>query len=258
MPVRVKQAGCIALVFPEGELRQDATQPLIDAVTALLSGDTRVIVISMREVTALLSEGIRALVMLRDRVAAAEREFRLTDLSADVRYTLQVTNLLEFLHHVKTADAVLEEHQVRPGDVVDVDASGAAPAEEEQDGTAEATAGGREDEPAAPSSPAALQALIDERVPGRLPLEIVETLQASGRSSLDVQSMSDKLGANTDAVHAACERLAESGVLEKGKDDRYTYAPPSDVHVQIEELVRRWHNPELQSKILGMLLAAER
>ncbi len=258
MPVCVKQAGSVALVLPEGELRQDATQPLIDAVTDLLSGDTRVIVISMREVTALLSEGIRALVMLRDRVTAAEREFRLTDLPADVRYTLQVTNLLEFLHHVKTADAVLEEHHLRPEDVVDAAAPGPAGEEEEYAATPDNPAGATDGDTAAPSSPAGLQALIDERVPGRLPLEIVETLQRSERSALDVQSMSDKLGANTDAVQAACDRLAGTGVLEQGKDGRYTYAPPADVHARVEELLRRWHNPQLQSKILGMLLAAER
>ncbi len=111
-PVQVKRAGPLAVIIPAGTLGQDSTGPLAKTVSAVLKTDIKVVAISMQDVSSLLSEGIRTIVTLRDEAADNKKDFHVCDLPVEVRYTLKITNLLEFLNHVNSLSEILSRYKV--------------------------------------------------------------------------------------------------------------------------------------------------
>ena len=112
--VKVKRSGELTVVIPTGTLGQDSTGPLALAVAAVLKTDVKVVVVSMQDVSSLLSEGIRTTVTLRDDTVDSKKEFYICDLPVEVRYTLKITNLLEFLNHVDSLGDILKKYKITP------------------------------------------------------------------------------------------------------------------------------------------------
>ena len=280
MPTLIKRAESMALVLPSGELRQGTTDEFIDAVTHASGLDVKTVVVSMREVTALLSEGIRSLVMLRDQVTDAGQTFYLTDLPVDVRYTLKITNLLEFLNHVDTAEEILQPAGLDLGAFEEVSreepaapepADTPAPATEDKpkrrlprkyqafgasasDGKEEAEASSAEDD----GEDTDVTRLIKRHVPGRLALEIIEFFLRSHESVQDVKSLAKELGANEAGLRKTADDLCGRGVLKEMAPGNYNYAPEPELNDQLHALVEEWHTPTRQPHLLSLLLKMER
>ncbi len=109
--VSVMKAQRVAVLFPSGTLHREGTETLLKIVDQVASKMASTVVVSFSEVTGLLSEGIRLLITIRDCVDESGKKFYITDLSHDMQYTLKITNLLEFLNHVKTLDEILESEE---------------------------------------------------------------------------------------------------------------------------------------------------
>lgn len=106
MDITVERNGAAATLIPTGDLHREESNQITQLFDQILASDATAIIVSFREVTALLSEGIRCLVTLRDKAAEAGKDFYITELPFEVRYTLKITNLLEFLNYVETPDQI--------------------------------------------------------------------------------------------------------------------------------------------------------
>ncbi len=122
----IRRAGPVAVISPTGELRRGAATFFIQALDLALDTDASVIVVSLEAVTAIMSEGIRSLVIGHDKAGKAGKRFYLTDLSATVNYALKITNLLDFLNHTETLDSILAEHSLARADLAPLKAEAPA------------------------------------------------------------------------------------------------------------------------------------
>lgn len=122
----IKQAGPVAVISPTGELRRGAATFFSQALDLALDTDASVIVVSLEAVTAIMSEGIRSLVIGHDKAGKAGKRLYITDLSSSVNYALKITNLLDFLNHVETLDNILAEHSLARADLAPLKAEAPA------------------------------------------------------------------------------------------------------------------------------------
>ncbi len=106
--LRVERAGDLAVLFPRGLLHRQAWDEMMAAaveVTILFATD---VVISFREVTELPAASILRLIVLRDKIVKGTDQFiYVCDLSKRARIELEAMELLGYLGHVDSLDALL-------------------------------------------------------------------------------------------------------------------------------------------------------
>ncbi len=116
MTLSAKRAGPILLVAFAGEVSQKDFEGWLQGLELPGQDDLTTVVASLRDARSLDSEGIRCLVLLRDHVAQNEKAFHVTELPPNIRYTLQVADLLDFLHYLPELPPLLEGHSLTRSD----------------------------------------------------------------------------------------------------------------------------------------------
>jgi anti-anti-sigma factor len=273
---KIKRTGSIAILEPVGELRRESSEVLaeaLDKALALQGIDT--VVISFKEVTALLSEGIRRLVTLRDQALKAKCRFHITDLPPDVRYTLKITNLLEFLNHVDVLNEIVEKKKRSDTAILkkaQVEGRASMPQAPTQKTTQKPEA-----KPApAPAAPATkppeppkpekepdltekeLQELIAQYLPGRMAVEVVEQFLKKHESVFSAPALAAAIGVKENAIRKVAAQLIHCNVLKEIAQNTYNYAPDPQLAKKLDSFFRLWHLPNRQPRILAMLLSVER
>lgn len=147
MPPRCQKAGSVGVIYPTGILQRDTMDEVCALAMDFMFTDIHILVISFRDVTALLSEGIRLLVNIHDKVESLKKVLHVCDLPKEVHYTLKITNLLQFLGHKDSLALLLKEKGIEETALQDFDPDADTPS----DAPAPVSA----DAPAAPAPQAA-------------------------------------------------------------------------------------------------------
>ena len=95
--MQIKTSPQITVVYLTGVIHRENADEVTRAFDKALTCDSKVVLFSFQNVKALLSDGIRLMIALCDRARSAGKEFYITDLPKEVKYTLQITNLLNIL-----------------------------------------------------------------------------------------------------------------------------------------------------------------
>ncbi|MBN2712486.1 MAG: STAS domain-containing protein [Planctomycetes bacterium] len=117
----LKVAGKVGVIYLSGELRRESSDKIWSDISIAITQEVDAIVLSFLNVDALFSEGIRMLVAVRDKVEASGKIMHIADLPPDVRYTLKITNLLEFLNHEETTAEALLKYKELEKNLKDMD-----------------------------------------------------------------------------------------------------------------------------------------
>lgn len=278
----------IAVITPDGELRRESSNALQSAVDqAIEHTEVQAVVISFREVTALMSEGIRLLVALHDRVQSVGKQFHITDLPHEVKYTLDITRLLDFLNHVETLDQVLHKYKTASSDlhqkaVVKKPRPGKAPPlpktpvaekpampvndpkkteSESEPGKAPAAAGTEFPKSHAPLSTMSeedMKTLIRHHLPGRHFVEVVDYFIKHHKNVAESKAIAQATGHNPKRIQQTLHELVERGVLHSMGSGMYNYSPEPELEEKIHYFINQWHLPTKQPRLLAMLLTLER
>jgi anti-anti-sigma factor len=268
----IQQSGSVAVIFLEGELRRETSDLIWHAIEQTLNRRFEAVALSFSRVNALLSEGIRLLVASRDRVEQAGKTFHICDLPPEVRYTLKITNLLEFLNHMETTDDVLAKYSRPAGSLKPFEAPlpKSAPAAPAPPAPSSASAPAVsapaepinekpvEKKPEFSMSLDELKDLVRRHVPGRKAMEVVEYYNRHQVSVVEVKKLAAVLGDSEKVTRKLMTELCERGVLHSMGGDLYNYSPDQELGLKLNYLLAQWHGKELRSRIMAMLLAAEK
>ena len=170
----------LGVVFPSGIIHRETSESFMALFDAVMAAPAPVIAVSFSQVKSLLSDGIRLLVVINDTARKSGKQFYITDLSREVKYTLQITNLLPTFAYVPTLSAIMaqcevKESDLKPLEILTVQAvpdepiqpEGAAPAHETEPATTPEPASEPTQEPA--PSPAATPQATTEAKPEAAP-----------------------------------------------------------------------------------------
>lgn len=311
--MQLKLSEQAAVIYLSGVIHRESA----DSVTALfnhaLETKTPVIVISFHHVKALLSDGIRLMIALCDRARSANKEFYITDLSKEVKYTLQITNLLTLLGNAGNTLNLLQQKQINEAGLREIavklpteanpaveqpapvaapvaPVAPAAPAPAPVQSTAENLQSlksiGNLNRPAAPASPtptpapaaktgvsermraattrvrrlsdAELWTTIKSHVPGRIELKVVEVMTHSKKDVINITDIVAGVREDREKVKNAMKRLMNRGTITAVGGGLFNYSPNEDLKEMITSLLRMQLERDMHTKILKLLLDAER
>lgn len=107
----------LGVVFPSGIIHRETSESFTALFDAVMATPVPVIAVSFSQVKSLLSDGIRLLVVINDNARKAGKQFYITDLSREVKYTLQITNLLPTFAYVPTLNTIMAQCGVKDSDL---------------------------------------------------------------------------------------------------------------------------------------------
>lgn len=110
--MHVKTSPEITVLYLSGIIHRETAEPITCAVEKAIANESRIIILSFERAKALLSDGIRLLISLCDKARAAGKEFHITDLPKEVKYTLQITNLLDLLGFAGSTISFLSDKKI--------------------------------------------------------------------------------------------------------------------------------------------------
>lgn len=116
--------GKVCVLFAEGVIHRETSDAFTAAFQTAMAMPTPVLVISFARAKSLLSDGIRTLVIMADQAHKAGKTFHITDLSKEIKYTLQITNLLPMLSYQPFLAAVLQKYGTSSAELQDASTAG--------------------------------------------------------------------------------------------------------------------------------------
>ncbi len=111
METEIFVAGQAVVLVPKEELTRNSAPELSELAMHAATTHATVLIVSMRHLSTLPSEGLRVLITLHDMMKGNGKAFRLCEGSAEIRYTLSITNLEQFFGYSDKLDAILEEYK---------------------------------------------------------------------------------------------------------------------------------------------------
>jgi len=126
MEAKISQDQRLGVIYPAGVLQRESSQDFIAMFNAMLSSPVKVITVSFAEVKALLSDGIRTLIIMNDTARKQKKVFCITEMSKEVKYTLRITNILDLIPHCLAVNNVLTKMHIKAEDLTPFTPSPAA------------------------------------------------------------------------------------------------------------------------------------
>ena len=176
---KISQDRKLGVIFPSGTIHREASELFVQCYNTMLVSPVKVIVVSFAGVHSLLSDGIRTLIVMNDTAQKHHKIFCITDLPKEVKYTLQITNLLGILPYNPLLGNILKKlnltrNDLRPVDMDELGKMRVRPA-------ATATSGKKSASPAAAEAAPAPQAVVSSPVP-QVPASSATPVSAAGAS----------------------------------------------------------------------------
>lgn len=289
--MEIKSHGAVTIVFLDGNIHRESEDEIKEIAEMVLNDpQCKTVIISFKDVIALLSDGIRQIVVFSDLAARAKKEFHITELPKEVHYALQITNLLDMLGYKHSLKDVLgekgtsldkftlrdETRSMKTVQSQDNTTSIRPPAEEKTEEKSEDITKlkdignvkrsserikrrktGISTKRLLSLSDADLRKLISEYVPGRLELLVLECMIRHHR---DVYSVEDiVLGVHEDKkkVKGALKRLLARGTIDSMGGGLFNYSPTDELKAKISSLLRLYNSTESHTRVLRVFLDRE-
>ncbi len=295
--MQIKTSGEVGLLYLDGVVHRETADDITTLFNIIKNSKINTIIISFNDVKALLSDGIRLMVSLSDSARKAGKNFYITDLPKEVKYTLKITNLLELLGYAGSSLQLLKENSIDESTLIPMKLPEAytqnsgfeESSVEEKEQKTEPVAAVKPNnsisafkmagqinthQHSGPNDPhikarqlsshhirhlsdADIKQAVDSHVPGRTEIRIVDCMMKSQRNALSAADLSKHLRTDEEAVKKALSRLSKRGTVSNMGGGLYNYAPSEDVKNQIEYILQRLREKDNHSKILRYLLACE-
>lgn len=149
--MQLKVSSQAAVLYLSGVVHRETADLVESAFNKALESGAPCIVVSFQDVKALLSDGIRLMIALCDRARHAGKGFHITDLPKEVRYALQITNLLTLLGHAGYTLNLLQDRKIDPQALQPVEIPVAAVADPEPTAPAQAAQPAHASQPSHPA-----------------------------------------------------------------------------------------------------------
>lgn len=289
--MQLKVSSQAAVLYLSGTVHRETADEVDAAFNTALDSGAPVVIVSFQDVKALLSDGIRLMIALCDRAHQNNREFFITDLPKEVRYALQITNLLTMLGHAGYTLNLLKERQIDAQLLKQQELifTRSLPELQAQEGITKETAAPKptpavaQPAPApvrpAPAAPkpapmpkpapavahhapkqlteAELRNYIHSHTPGRVEFRIAEYMSRSGVNIKNLHDISLVLRSDKNAIIDAMKRLISRGTVKAVGGGLFNYSGSEEQREIIRQITLRLQNPDLHSATLKLLMDSE-
>lgn len=298
--MQIKTSPQITVVYLSGVIHRENADEVTRAFEKALACGGKVVLFSFQNVKALLSDGIRLMIALCDRARAAGKEFYITDLPKEVKYTLQITNLLNMLGYAGNTltffgEKNIDEAEMRPleeeapeppessyekaamlahdaptadlGPVVrEIGRDGAISRIKDIGNIDNPDRGQVQPEGSSPASTRRLKRLnehdlwyfIKNYLPGRIEVRVIDCFLHSKKDVLGLADIVKHLREEQDVVKTALKRLIKRRTLVALGGGLFNYSPTEEVRMSADAVLRLLQNRDTHSKVLKLLLEAEK
>ncbi|MFH0911224.1 MAG: STAS domain-containing protein [Planctomycetota bacterium] len=273
MKIHAHTMGSVAVFHPEGRIDEEEASFLRQQVMAARERGFKKFLLSFSDAAILSSTWIRFLVQCQDEVQAAEGRMILTDLPPLLRVTFDAAELNGLFEAAPSVQNALE----RFAGAGRADAGGDLPpppipaALAEPSRTTPPPPLSAEVKEARPLDPTGLAAhkdahsreeermlrFLQDHLPGRLAVEIVGYFIHSGHRSSDVATVADAIKHDRTSVDKMLHTLTRLHVVRSDGHEKYTYAPPVDVNLEIRQFFSRWRVPIEHTHLLALVMKVE-
>lgn len=293
--MQLKVSPEVAVLYLTGTVHRETADEVDAAFDRALSSEAKCIILSFQDVKALLSDGIRLLITLCDKAHQAGKTFHITDLPKEVRYALQITNLLNLLGHSGYTLNLLQEKNVDPQKLRPVEliytrsiacedlpsdvspapalvhrTPSAAPAAPRPPARPPARPAPAQTERPKPSSerevPGRSKLLSEQELtncirnhfPGRNELRIAEYMSRVGVNVKSLDEIIAALRADKSTISTAMKRLMSRGTIKAVGGGLFNYSGSEDLRTALTQIAAMLQKPDTHSTTLKLLMNAEK
>jgi len=241
------------VIYLDESYRRDAFVQLVGEVSATVAKGRSNVILNMKALPGITSEGIGLLVLVNDKCREGGGKLVLCEVSQRVEHVIKLAGLTRFFETVKTEEDSIKLMQKEEP------APAPAPAEEKPAAAAASPAEVKIEEPGKElTEEEKLRLVIANTVKSRAHQRLIESFESRSFKTASLDDIAETIGSDREQALVAAKHLVERNVMTTDDNEIFTFAPSGAAKDELETFRKAWGTPRFRTRIMAWLYSEEK